>query len=86
MPDKMTVLEEAAAVTSGPRREKYGHPRENFTKIATIWSVILGIPVTPEQVAPCMIGTKIARETNVPDRDNIVDIAGYARNIEMLNE
>jgi hypothetical protein len=81
-----SILEEAQEIIHGPRREKYGHPRKNFQDIADGWSVIFGIEVTPEQVGLAMIWTKVCRETHAHDRDNLVDISGYAGTIEMLGE
>jgi len=75
----MTVLEEAKLAVEGPRQENYGSPRTNLERIAKIWSVTLGMEVTWQQVAQCMIGLKLARLANTPDhRDSWVDIAGYA--------
>jgi hypothetical protein len=75
-----SILAEAARVTSQDRERDYGHPLPNHQRIAALWSAILGVQVTPEQVVLCMIGTKIARLTVTPDhRDSVVDIAGYAR-------
>lgn len=61
------------------RGRSYGHPRPNHERIAALWSVILGVPVTPEQVALCMIQVKVSRLMQSPDHaDSIDDIAGYA--------
>lgn len=74
-----TSLEEALEIAGGgDRQRKYGHPLFNMTRTAQIFSAILGIEVTAEQVALCMIGVKLARESFMPSHDNIVDIAGYA--------
>lgn len=72
------LLEEAATLVSGDRQNAYGHPRDNFERIAKIWSVVLGIEVTPREVALCMIGLKVARDVNEPRRENLLDIVGYA--------
>lgn len=82
----MTILDEAARLTSEDRRKEYGHPNESFHRIAKFWSVVLGIDVTPDQVALCMITVKIAREMNGHKPDSLIDIAGYARTIEMMHE
>lgn len=80
------VLEEANRLTSRDRNQSYGHPREDFTRTAALWSAVLGCRVTPEQVALCMIQVKVSRLCHAPKRDSVVDIAGYARTLEMLGE
>lgn len=80
------ILEEANRITSGDRRKEYGSVKESFERISKLWSVILGIEVTPMQVCLCMIQLKIARQMNGYKRDSLVDIAGYARTGEMLHE
>jgi hypothetical protein len=72
-----SIAEEAIAIVNGPRHDSYGHPRDNFQETADLWSPILGIKVTPEQVALCMVQVKIAREIHSPKRDNLVDAIGY---------
>ena len=81
-----TVLEEADQLTSRDRQSTYGHPSRNFDLIAKMWSLILGTKVTPRQHALCMVAVKLAREIHFPKRDNLVDIVGYIRTIEMLEE
>ena len=50
-----------------------------FETIAARWSLVLGIEVTPAQVALCLIDLKLARLTRDPSHlDSIVDVAGYA--------
>lgn len=68
------------------RQKSYAPPKRNFERIAKIWSVILGIEVTPEQVGLCMIGVKITREMNAHDIDNLADICGYADCIRDIKE
>ncbi|MDE2100173.1 MAG: hypothetical protein KGL39_23155 [Patescibacteria group bacterium] len=82
----MNILQEADAITSGARRGEYGGAAESFGKIARLWSVVLGVEVTPMQAVLCMIQLKVARQTNGHKRDSLVDIAGYARIGEMLVE
>lgn len=80
----MNVLEEALYVVHGPRSEDYGHPSANFDHIRPLWEGILGIGITDDQVAFCLIALKMARHLTTPGRDNLVDIAGYARVAEMV--
>jgi len=72
-----TIATEAVSLVSGDRQKAYGHPSKNFEDIARLWSVILGIEVTPGQVGLCMVQVKLAREVFVPKRDNLVDAVGY---------
>jgi hypothetical protein len=81
---KESILEEAKRIVHGERGENYGHPFEDFSRTAKIWSAIMDVEVTPEQVALCMIGVKISREVNRPKRDNIVDGAGYFETLDMV--
>lgn len=76
-----SALEKAQDVAR-VRQEEYGTPLNNMAMTAKLWSPILGIEVTPQQVAICMILLKISRETHLHQDDNIVDIAGYANMLE----
>lgn len=72
------ILDEANRLTHGDRDKNYGTPYQNHLRIAKIWSVILGIEVTPSQVALCMTGVKIARLVETPNHlDSFVDGAAY---------
>ncbi len=82
-----TVLEEAARLTSGVRDGIYGHPFDDWTRTAKLFSGILGFPVTAEQAILCMCAVKISRLCASPGhRDSIVDLAGYARCYERVRE
>ncbi len=71
------LLEAQKAVAD--RHQIYGHPEDNFRRVADLWSVILDHSITVEDVALCLIALKIARLTESPNhRDSMVDIAGYA--------
>lgn len=78
-----TILEDAQAAVYGDRQADYGHPREDMTRQAIIWTGLLhhkladGAHLEPEDVARCMVGVKLARDVNAPKRDNRVDGAGY---------
>lgn len=75
----------AGAHLTAIRGERYGHPAENFARIAALWEPILGVRVTPQQVGLAMIAVKLGRLIETPDDpDSISDIAGYAATLDML--
>lgn len=87
-----TILEEAAELTSGARQEVYGHPAENYDALAAVWTVLLqrsdvlkaSRVLTAEDVQVLLIAMKVVRLAKDPThRDTIVDVAGYARTLEM---
>lgn len=77
---RVEALREAAKIISGDRDLQYGGPEENFTRIAKIWSVIVGTEISSEDVAMMMVGLKLARYASKSgfQPDTWVDIAGYA--------
>lgn len=82
-PHNSTLAEELMS-TVLVRGKSYGHPYEDFSRTAAFWSIIFGVPVTPEQVGLAMIAMKMSREINKSKRDNRLDIAGYAETLEMI--
>jgi hypothetical protein len=80
----MNILKEAENAVYGDRQADYGPVTENFGTIAKVWSAVLKIEVTPEQVGLCMVQVKVARQMYKPKRDNLVDVAGYVACIEKL--
>jgi hypothetical protein len=77
---RVEALREAAKIIAGDRDLQYGGPEENFTRIAKIWSVIVGTEISPEDVAMMMVGLKVARYASKSgfQPDTWIDIAGYA--------
>jgi hypothetical protein len=78
---RIEALRTAAAIISGERDAQYGSPEDNFDRISKIWSIILGVEISKEDVAMCMVGLKVARYSNPGSgfhADTWYDIAGYA--------
>ena len=76
---RQSLLDIASSAVYGARQRDYGTARENHETIARLWSAVLGIDVTYQQVIQCMVCVKLARLNRSPDhKDSWVDIAGYA--------
>ena len=81
------MLDTAKGLVAGPRAEHYGPPRENFQRIADLWSVVFKREVTIEEVAMCMVLLKVARLVNCPSHvDSWLDIAGYVGAYDLTRE
>nr|DAL05355.1 MAG TPA: hypothetical protein [Caudoviricetes sp.] len=78
-----SILDEASEITSNDRNKQYGEPEDCFRVIADYWNTYLSkklkTPVNAHDVAMMQALLKIARQQNRHKRDNLVDIAGYAR-------
>ena len=76
---RQRCIDEAGKIISGDRDIQYGGPEDNFTRIAKIWSVILGTVITTEDVAMMMVGLKVARYASKSgfQPDTWTDIVGY---------
>lgn len=89
-PVEVSVEAEAHDLIYGDRQDEYGHPRESFTRIAALWTVLLGdkledgVWVSPEDVARLMVALKLVRDVNLPKRDNRVDAIGYVIALDRL--
>lgn len=67
----------AMGLVAGERQVAYDHPARDFARTAKVWSGILGVEVSPEQVGLCMVGLKLVREAHSHKADNLVDAIGY---------
>lgn len=87
---KESILDTAKRLTSGDRQKDYGHPRDNFRRIADLWNMYLinrhnpADPISIEDTAWMMVLLKIARDLNKPTVDNLVDSVGYIRTLAMV--
>jgi len=89
-PADESILDEAKRITEGTRRAEYGAPADDFARAAHMWTGILaaklrdGQAVTAMDIPLCMVAIKLARQSHHHKRDNLVDIAGYARTAAMV--
>ena len=73
------ILKEAEGLVNGPRAKDYGDAHLNHTRVARLWSVILGKEVSVEEVYLCLVQLKVSRLIETPyHTDSWVDICGYA--------
>ena len=89
----MSIFDEAEQIVNGPRHAEYGPVRESFQAIGDVWTGILAAAgvitnqeahVRAEDVALCMLGLKLVRYAHGQGRDSMVDMAGYARCLELM--
>ncbi len=69
-------LNEARA-TIQDRGLDYGHPTDNMSRTASLWSAYLEMPVTDYQVAMCLALVKVARSMETSKVDNYIDGSAY---------
>jgi len=88
-----SVLLDAYNVVHETRDPQYGPAREDFEALGILWATLLNrwlrtqgeatIPnIPPRVVGNLMIALKINRDVHFPKRDNMIDVAGYAENVE----
>ncbi|MBN50006.1 MAG: hypothetical protein CMN85_10725 [Spongiibacteraceae bacterium] len=86
----MNILEEANELTGGDRQQDYGHPLDNYQRLADMMTGYLGArlngDLTAQDAGMFMVLCKVAREATKHKRDNLVDGAGYFRVIEMMRD
>src|SRR5690606_7298527 len=68
------IAAKALDLVYGDRNKSYGHPADDYTRTAALWSAFLGVPITAAQAAMCKVFVKISREANKPKPDIRVDM------------
>lgn len=73
------ILDAAMVAVTRDRAATHGKPEDTFGMIAAVWSIKVGVTITPAQVCLMLADLKICRAWGNPSHDdNFVDIAGYA--------
>lgn len=76
--NRAETLDAAKACVCQNREQEYGAMENNFAMIADMWSVYLGVEITPVDVAMMMNLLKTARiKTGTFKEDSFVDACGY---------
>lgn len=87
-----TILDRAALACHHERNRDYGEPIENHGTTAALWAAWLkrrhgvDLELTAEDVCFLNALQKLSRLANSITLDGLVDLAGYARNAEMVLE
>ena len=85
-PVEENVLQEADRITSGDRNGDYGPPADHWGKTTGMINAAFGTSFKPRDWGMMMILDKVARETHKSKRDSLVDICGYSRCMEKVDE
>lgn len=76
--NRTDILATADNAVSRDRNATHGEPENSFAQIAAVWSALIGVPITPEQVTILLTGLKAVRAWHNPGHlDNWVDMCGY---------
>lgn len=83
------VLKVASEIVDGSRKTTYGHPVDNHERTAELWNAFLlgkdeSYRITAQDVCIMNILQKVSRLAHSIHRDSLIDICGYARNIEII--
>lgn len=76
-PDPRALMAEAENLVYGDRNDDYGHPHDDYSRTAGLWSALLGVEITAAQAALMMALVKFSREMNREKADNVIDAHGY---------
>ena len=72
------ILAAAEACVTRDREATHGAPEESFTKLAKVWSAMVGVEITAGQACLMLAQLKVVRAWGNPKHvDNWVDGAGY---------
>ncbi len=87
-----SILDEAQRLTTTDRQNAYGHPLDDYTRTAELWTALLRHKLRPGESIEwndailCMCAVKLSRDVHHQKRDNMVDLAGYASCRQMATD
>ena len=86
------ILLRAHELVNKDRGAQYGHPADDYQKVAEIFKALTGIDLTPKQAVMFPLAMKLARiRTNTFDgvagwhEDSVIDAAGYLGCLSMIH-
>ena len=79
-----SICKIADEIVCGERRRDYGPPTANFQLTANTFNALTGHKLSAEEVAIFMIVLKLARQVHTPKRDNLIDICGYTKCLDLI--
>lgn len=84
------ILIEAHGLITGPRQDTYGHPADDYAKVADIYFGLTGVRLSVEEAILFMVAVKLARlRTNIEvggwHHDSLVDAIGYLGCLDMAH-
>lgn len=85
-PQYTNILQEAHVITEGARDTDYGSALESFSRIATVAAILCNKQFSAQDVAKVLMAMKLVRESNKHKRDNLVDLCGYARLLQDIED
>ena len=81
-----SILLEAETIVNGERQSKYGPPAEHWGRVCAVYNALTDHGMDEEEAMLFMLCLKLVREGFNPQRDNLVDICGYAEIKSRISE
>jgi len=81
-----SILQEAERITTNSRQEQYGNVEQSFSTYKGILKSTFNIELTEVEIVKVLMAIKLGREQYQHKRDNLVDLCGYAKLLQQLEE
>lgn len=81
-----SILQEAERITTNSRKEQYGNVEQSFSTYKNILKSTFNIELTEIEIVKVLMAIKLGREQYQHKRDNLVDLCGYAKLLQQLED